>query len=293
MLAGRNGLPGRSSVRRLVLANTLHSPEMWQRNHENINRELELQFPEVWDAIMALRSQGVRSTDPRVQELYAVHAKLVRFYNPDNAAKLQSEPGARNPELYRAFVGDDVEFFVGGQVPAIPDFRPRLREIQAPLLILAGRYDRALYPAYQRDFQRAALEDWVQEYRGDLGIALSDVVGMDAFLADFDLYFAKLFDGLRHDSGDPIVWGEKALAHYARLRDELTERFGGLTAYTRAPAQGLWAAGDDPPMRDDIIVYEVMVDALDRAWWTAYRRTLEDRFAQDELVIRAQFVERL
>jgi hypothetical protein len=71
-----------------------------------------------------------------------------------------------------------------------------------------------------RDFQRAALEGWVQEYRGDLGTALTDVVGMDAFLADFDLYFAKLFDGLRHDSGDPIAWGEKALAHYQKLRIE-------------------------------------------------------------------------
>ena len=69
-----------------------------------------------------------------------------------------------------------------------------------------------------RDFQRTALEEWVQEYRGDLGIALTDTVGMDAFLADFDLYFAKLFDGLRHDSGDPFAWGEKALAHYAHLR---------------------------------------------------------------------------
>jgi nicotinate phosphoribosyltransferase len=76
-----------------------------------------------------------------------------------------------------------------------------------------------------RDFQRAALESWVQEYRGDLGTALTDVVGMDAFLNDFDLYFAKLFDGLRHDSGDPIVWGEKALAHYAKLRiDPHTKR---------------------------------------------------------------------
>ncbi|MFZ6725091.1 nicotinate phosphoribosyltransferase [Undibacterium sp. MH2W] len=76
-----------------------------------------------------------------------------------------------------------------------------------------------------RDFQKAALEDWVQEYRGDLGIALTDVVGMDAFLADFDLYFAKLFDGLRHDSGDPVLWGEKALAHYAKLRiDPHTKR---------------------------------------------------------------------
>ncbi len=76
-----------------------------------------------------------------------------------------------------------------------------------------------------RDFQSAALEAWVHEYRGDLGIALTDVVGMDAFLRDFDLYFAKLFDGLRHDSGDPVAWGEQALAHYERLRiDAQTKR---------------------------------------------------------------------
>src|SRR5699024_9715220 len=66
--------------------------------------------------------------------------------------------------------------------------------------------------------QKAALEAWVHEYRGDLGIALTDVVGMDAFLRDFDLYFAKLFDGLRHDSGDPYVWGDKAIAHYKKLK---------------------------------------------------------------------------
>jgi nicotinate phosphoribosyltransferase len=88
----------------------------------------------------------------------------------------------------------------------------------------AGTMAHEYLQAYQgfghrlRDFQKAALEDWVQEYRGDLGIALTDVVGMDAFLADFDLYFAKLFEGLRHDSGDPIQWGEKAIAHYRRLR---------------------------------------------------------------------------
>ena len=69
-----------------------------------------------------------------------------------------------------------------------------------------------------RNFQKAALEAWVQEYRGDLGNALTDVVGMDAFLRDFDLYFAKLFDGLRHDSGDPYEWGDKAYAHYRQLK---------------------------------------------------------------------------
>jgi nicotinate phosphoribosyltransferase len=64
--------------------------------------------------------------------------------------------------------------------------------------------------------QRFALEHWAQEYRGDLGIALSDVVGFDAFLADFDMYFSKLFDGCRHDSGDPFEWGDRLIAHYEK-----------------------------------------------------------------------------
>ncbi len=67
------------------------------------------------------------------------------------------------------------------------------------------------------DSQAAALECWVREYRGQLGIALTDCITMDAFMGDFDLYFAKLFDGLRHDSGDPLAWAEKAIAHYQRL----------------------------------------------------------------------------
>jgi nicotinate phosphoribosyltransferase len=50
-----------------------------------------------------------------------------------------------------------------------------------------------------------------------LGIALTDCITTDAFLNDFDLYFAKLFDGLRHDSGDPVQWAEKCIAHYQKL----------------------------------------------------------------------------
>ncbi len=69
-----------------------------------------------------------------------------------------------------------------------------------------------------RDSQKAAFEAWAGEYRGDLGIALSDVVGLDAFLDDYDMYFCKLFDGMRHDSGDPIEWGERVLDHLAANR---------------------------------------------------------------------------
>jgi nicotinate phosphoribosyltransferase len=69
-----------------------------------------------------------------------------------------------------------------------------------------------------RDSQTFGFETWAREYRGDLGIALSDVYGMDAFLRDFDMYFCKLFDGARHDSGDPIQWGERLIEHYRRNR---------------------------------------------------------------------------
>ena len=69
-----------------------------------------------------------------------------------------------------------------------------------------------------RDSQIYALESWAKEYRGDLGIALSDVYGMTAFLSDFDMYFCKLFDGARHDSGDPFEWGERMIAHYLKNR---------------------------------------------------------------------------
>jgi nicotinate phosphoribosyltransferase len=66
--------------------------------------------------------------------------------------------------------------------------------------------------------QRYMLQTWVDEYRGDLGIALSDTLGFDKFLRDFDLYFSKLYDGVRHDSGDPVEWAERMIKHYESLR---------------------------------------------------------------------------
>jgi nicotinate phosphoribosyltransferase len=68
------------------------------------------------------------------------------------------------------------------------------------------------------DSQKAAFENWAKEYRGDLGIALSDVIGLDAFLLDFDMYFAKLFDGVRQDSGDPDTFAMKMIQHYEKMR---------------------------------------------------------------------------
>lgn len=65
--------------------------------------------------------------------------------------------------------------------------------------------------------QRAALAAWLEEYPDQLGIALTDCITMDAFLRDFGVGFASRYQGLRHDSGDPVEWGEKAIAHYEKL----------------------------------------------------------------------------
>lgn len=68
-----------------------------------------------------------------------------------------------------------------------------------------------------QESQQRALKTWAEDFDGDLGIALTDTLNMDAFLRDFSKFYAKLFDGCRHDSGDPIVWGDKLIAHYKRL----------------------------------------------------------------------------
>jgi hypothetical protein len=80
---------------------------------------------------------------------------------------------------------------------------------------------------------------------------------------------------------------------YEDVRRELVARFGGLTTYSRAPAKGLWQEDGNGVQRDDIVVYEVMADAMDRAWWAAYRKQLEAAFHQEALVVRAQPIELL
>ena len=61
------------------------------------------------------------------------------------------------------------------------------------------------------------MDDWVKVYQGELGIALTDTFGTDAFFNDFNTFYAKLFDGVRHDSGDAIAFAEKVIAHYKKL----------------------------------------------------------------------------
>jgi hypothetical protein len=95
-------------------------------------------------------------------------------------------------------------------------------------------------------------------------------------------YLVQILLPLYDNDGHPFEAGE-----YIRLRSELADRFGGVTAYTRAPARGVWKGDTGATSRDDIVIFEVMTDTLDRAWWTAFRKELERRFRQESLIVRA------
>lgn len=78
---------------------------------------------------------------------------------------------------------------------------------------------------------------------------------------------------------------------FRRVRTTLTDRFGGLTTYSRAPARGLWQDDTGSTSADEIVVYEVMVEEIDRDWWARYRETLEREFRQKSVVLRATRIE--
>lgn len=78
---------------------------------------------------------------------------------------------------------------------------------------------------------------------------------------------------------------------FTEVRDELVERFGGLTAYSRTPVEGLWKPSEQrPPSRDAMVIYEVMAPSLDETWWRRFRENLERRFRQESILVRANEV---
>jgi nicotinate phosphoribosyltransferase len=152
-----------------------------------------------------------------------LRAKIERVRQVDPALEFKiSDYGTRrrfsvdwHEEIIRALKREIPQSFAGTSNVLLA-----MRHGVTPLGTLAHEYMQAcqaLGPRL-RDAQIYALDKWAQEYRGDLGIALSDTYGTEAFLRDFDMYFCKLFDGARHDSGDPFSWGERMIAHYQKNR---------------------------------------------------------------------------
>ena len=78
---------------------------------------------------------------------------------------------------------------------------------------------------------------------------------------------------------------------HAKVKTELMWKFGGLTTYSRIPADGLWATPDGH-LEDQTVAYEVLVWEFDEVWWSCYRHMLERRFPPEEVVVRAQHLVR-
>ena len=199
-------IPVLAIVNEVYFRNTQKKPDF-----EEGRRRLETKIGQLHDAGLSdlkIADYGTRrrfSKDWHEEVLRTLNARLGAVTSPP----AQAEPGARLPQL-------------AGTSNVLYAMKLGL----IPLGTMAHEYLQAcqgLGPRL-RDSQIFGFENWAREYRGDLGIALSDVYGMSAFLRDFDLYFCKLFDGARHDSGDPFQWGERMLAHYIANRvDPLTK----------------------------------------------------------------------
>ncbi|MGJ7602915.1 nicotinate phosphoribosyltransferase [Variovorax sp. LT1R20] len=199
-------IPVLAIVNEVYFRNTQKKPDI-----EEGRRRLETKIAQLQDAGLAdlkIADYGTRrrfSKDWHEEVLRTLNSRLGAVTPPS----MQAKPGARLPQL--AGTSNVLYAMKLGLIPLGTMAHEYLQACQA----LGPRL---------RDSQIFGFESWAREYRGDLGIALSDVYGMSAFLRDFDLYFCKLFDGARHDSGDPFQWGERMLAHYVANRvDPLTK----------------------------------------------------------------------
>jgi hypothetical protein len=92
---------------------------------------------------------------------------------------------------------------------------------------------------------------------------------------------------LRNNDGEPF-----GRALFDEVRNDLADHFGGVTTYMRAPATGIWD-DDGEKVKDDVVIFEVMTDRVEREFWRLYRLELQEKFEQDVIVIRAQKIDML
>ena len=102
------------------------------------------------------------------------------------------------------------------------------------------------------------------------------------------MFTVEIFLPLHDNDGHPFLQSQ-----FAAVRAELAQRFGGVTAFMRSPAVGIWKDDAGVARHDEIVVFEVMAEALDEGWWRVYRAQLESAFRQDEVMIRATASRRL
>jgi proline iminopeptidase len=162
---------------RLILSDTLHSAEGFQENIDSCNFNARTRFPEVWEKLMAMRRQGVKTGTEAYEDLYGTATDDLYWYDPANAAKMfhSGDPAdGANGAIYLAMLGNDPEWVVGGTMKSF-DPRRQMRTITAPTLVCVGRYDRVATPKVALElsrlipnarlvvFEKSGHRPWVEE----------------------------------------------------------------------------------------------------------------------------------
>lgn len=143
------------NVSHLILANSFHSFLMWQANDDNCNHEIKTNYPEVWEELMEVRKKGAVSSDKVHYDIYSkVPYGFLYAYNPDKFGNRGRKPypNSHNRKLYYQMVGKDGDFIVGNDIGNF-DFRKDLKNLEMPILIIAGRYDRVAVPKMMVQFK--------------------------------------------------------------------------------------------------------------------------------------------
>jgi proline iminopeptidase len=149
------------SVSKLIVSNIFTCAADYQASVDFDNEQLRELFPELWERLVELRSRGLLSTAPEIQqasaEFFIPTLELVFFYNPQSAqlvAPLFNEHNFSAEQWY-ALIGPDGDFKVGGDIGKL-DFRPQLSSIKAPFLVIAGRRDGVVIPRLSTQFKKYA-----------------------------------------------------------------------------------------------------------------------------------------
>lgn len=185
MVAQAYALEYPQSVSKLILSNTLYSGEMWQANDDNSNNEIRNQYPEVWSKIEMLRNDGYNSSTPEHQTAYSVPSGLLYFYDASNAYKMKNDTGF-NSQVYYTIVGYDGDFIIGGDVAKL-DFRTKLKNLNMPVLIIEGRFDRVAMPRYSAKYK---------EYAPQAKFVMFEKSGHNPYIEETGKYFELLDDFL-------------------------------------------------------------------------------------------------
>ncbi|MDH3267678.1 MAG: alpha/beta hydrolase [Ignavibacteria bacterium] len=143
------------NVSHLILANSFHSYLMWQENCDNSNHEIKTNYPEVWEELMKVREQGAVSSDKTHYEIYdRVPYGFLYAYNPEyfKPSGRKPYPYPTNKKLYYQMVGKDGDFELTNNIGTF-DYRKELKDLNMPVLIYGGRYDRVAVPWMMLQFK--------------------------------------------------------------------------------------------------------------------------------------------